>query len=727
MDNNPRPHKRARTTPPTDEIVKAEELHGPQLLLALPSLLLHPPTHANHKRSLWLSLLALRRCLGLPNPGQSLGEVKKAAWDISSTPLDECRAWCSLAEVEISILEGGFGDEDWTEGIEGEVQKALGKALVIAQKHPTLALYPPYLTRLSARATPQRAKQLLKPPVTGGPAENTPAYYYAHLAWADHLLNGLLYPTASSKPTARLSTPMSTPVKQTAEKGFSRELTGLRAAMGPLFGAEHPNVVLLARIIELRALVALGRWTEVPGALERAENALGLSFPAPKPGDGNPPPLYRTSTFHAVAVVHVIVLGVVWYAYSAAQAPGEDSEPANINATPVGARLTLLYTLLDAGVYNGKCRGDADEEVLESEGVLEVPLDATNPPLYIRTTHPRVLYALGYLISAIARRDLVGRKPKRKTFVLEGLGVLEREAVRELKVPRWASAGDVQAIDLQIAKIKADLSCELIAVCIMRSEFNEAEKTLNELIAHTRTFGLFEGTLAPRITLLHAQLAHARGRAGRARTCYRVAAQLAAAAGDTGGSVAARVGEVVLLLGLRARGRVGVSMLVPMAEDDPELVDVDGTELERMGQEVAVACRGLGGAMRAVGEVIQGVLTSEILTAKQHLKHALAYATEHQDNHLRALILALISAHYLHTAGDQAGKMLATCEQLAAGLGAPAKKDRERIDTAGNTPLRLWVGDRFLELNKRAAQTNLVEKRAETNKVLRQAAVALSK
>ncbi|KAF7293644.1 hypothetical protein MIND_01144000 [Mycena indigotica] len=724
MEDNPRPHKRVRSTPPAE----AEQLRSPQLLLALPSLLLHPPTHANHKHSLWLSLMALRRCLGLQNSGQPIGRVKRVPWDISSTPLDECRAWCALAEIGVNILEGGFGDEDWTEGIEGEVQKALGNALVIAQKHPTLALYPHYITRLSARATPQRAKQLLKPPNSSGPAEGTPAYYYAHLAWVDHLLNALLYPHASAKPTARLSTPMSTPVKLVApDKNLTRELTTLRAAIGPLFGAKHPNVALLARIIELRALVALGRWTDVPGALQRAEAPLEISFPIVKPPENAPQPLYAASPFHAAAVVHVLILGVVWFTYSAAQAPGPanpEGGSTNINTTPAGARLTLLYTVLDAGIYDGRCRDNSPEEVLESEGVLQIPLDEKNPPLYIRTTHPRVLYALGYLISAIARRDLVGRKPKRKTFILEGLGVVEREAAGELKVHRWASAGDVRAIELQMAKIQADLKCELIAVNIMRSEFGESERNLNEVIAHARTFGLFEGTLAPRITLLHAQLAHARGQAARARNCYRVAGQLAKAAGDEGGWVSARVGEVVLLIGLQARAKLDPAMRFPMAEDG---LGIGEKELEKMGHDVVGACRGLGGAMRAVGEVIEGVLTSEILTAKQHLKHALAYATEHQDNHLRALILALISAHYLHTAGDQAGKMLATCEQLAAGLGAPLKKEDNRLDTAGNVPLRLWVGERFLELHKRTGHAELVEKRLEANNILHQAAISLAR
>lgn len=632
------------------------------------------------------------------------------------SPPDECRAWCALAEIGLCVLEGGFGTEAWAVGVGGEVERALGKALIIAQKHPSLAAYTPHLTRLSARAAPQRARQLLKPAPTafGATMGITTAYYYSHLAWVDYLLQALLHPAPAPTKSALKSTKApGTPIKTTT---ITRDLAALRSALSPLLSSSHANVALLARAIELRALIALGRWAEVASSLHNVEAEVGVVFPVVL----SPPPIYMTSPFHAALVVHILVLGVVWFAYSAA---GGGS-----GSTAVSARLTLLYAVLDAGVYNGKCR-PAGTNGLETQGVLEVTLDPSLPSLYIRTTHPRVLYALGYLISAVARRDLVGRKPKRKTFVLEGLGVVSREAGRELHVPRWATAADVAAVELQMAKIKADLMCELIGVSIMRSEFDEAERTLDAVIAHVRTHGLFGGALAHRITLLHAQLAHALGRAARARTCYRVAAQLAYEAGDASGAVAARAGEITLLVGLRARARAraGGQPLTPLAEAEEGLVDVEEADLVRLCHEVAEECRGLGGAMRAVGEVLEGVLTTEILTAKQHFKDALAYATECQDNHLRALILALIAAHYLHTAGDQAQKMLGTCEQLAAGLGAPGQKGKERIDAVGNAPLRLWVGERFLELHKRDGRGDLVQKREDANGLLRQAVVSLSK
>ncbi|KAF7333041.1 hypothetical protein MVEN_02410600 [Mycena venus] len=815
MEESPRPQKRARTTPPTDICAKGPEnqLHGAQLLLALPSLLAHPPTHSEHKRALALSLLALRRCLGLPNPGRDNGSRGQAGTALDLSQPDECRAWCALAEIGLCVLEGGFGGEAWAAGVESEVDKALGKAAPIAQRHPSLASYPPYLTRLSARAAPHRARQLLRPsPSTFGSsavanAGGTTAYYYTHLAWADHLLQAMLYPVPSSfsapsatpkhrpalKSSSSAKQKSGTPVKSSSvptrekDKDVQRDLAALRAALAPLFSAPHANVGLLARVIELRALIALGRWAEVGAALERAESAVGIVFPAapapaPAPAptsttdtgmdvDGEEdkkedPPLYTTSPFHAALVVHILVLGVVWFAYSVtpASAPVSDSENGNgaggkdggSGSTAVSARLMLLYSLLDAGVYNGKCRAQQDVDMaLESEGVLE---NDANPPLprtyarfpstrrrppciYVQHTHACfmrldiLLARLGAVICSKCVNLLqVGRKPKRKTFVLEGLGVVDREAQRELRVSRWASAGDVQAVELQMAKIKADLMCELIAVSIMRSEFDDAEKTLDAVIAHARTHRLFGGTLAHRVTLLHAQLAHALGRPARARTCYRVAARLAEEADDASGMVAARAGEVALLVGMRARARAraGERSLVPPLADEAEaaFVDVedeDGEgELARIGKEVAGACRGLGGAMRAVGEVLEGVLTTEILKAKQHFRNALTYATDCQDNHLRALILALIAAHYLHTAGDQAQKMLATCEQLAAGLGAPGKKGKERVDAVGNAPLRLWAGERFLELHKRDGRDDLIQKREEANGLLRDAVVTLT-
>ncbi len=75
---------------------------------------------------------------------------------------------------------------------------------------------------------------------------------------------------------------------------------------------------------------------------------------------------------------------------------------------------------------------------------------------------------------------------------------------------------------------------------------------------------------------------------------------------------------------------------------------------------------------------------------------ALALATNSQDNHLRALVMAFIASQYMYTAGDHARSVLQTIDQLGAGLGASLKGDDGKVKTCiGNAPLRLWAGERL--------------------------------
>lgn len=91
------------------------------------------------------------------------------------------------------------------------------------------------------------------------------------------------------------------------------------------------------------------------------------------------------------------------------------------------------------------------------------------------------------------------------------------------------------------------------------------------------------------------------------------------------------------------------------------------------------------------------------------MKHALELLSAAGDNHLRALVLAVVGAQYVYTAPAHAMEVLAVCETLGAGMGANPKKAEEgpggvappsdvtqTKDGVGNAPLRLWVGERFL-------------------------------
>lgn len=321
-------------------------------------------------------------------------------------------------------------------------------------------------------------------------------------------------------------------------------------------------------------------------------------------------------------------------------------------------------------------------------------------------------------------------------------------------------------------------------ISIMRSEFAEAgqvcllhlisltaltdllTQALNELTAHTRSQELFPA-YAARITLQHAQLAHARGDLDRALKCYRVAGWVATNGNssdtkdrerDEWVRVAARAGEVWLRVGLlrqaavetaaHNRNRViadGDGEVEIEAEDQMETgLEHEMEELRTLGAEVAEECEGLGGTLMAIGEVLRACIGKELLKAKyviplvhtfpdadnvrsnrQHLRRALDLATRAQDNHLRALVLALISSHYQHTARDHALTMLGTCEQLAAGLGAVKKADKAaaggKTASVGHAQLRLWVGERLLELRRWAGDTVQAERQVETNARMREA------
>lgn len=98
--------------------------------------------------------------------------------------------------------------------------------------------------------------------------------------------------------------------------------------------------------------------------------------------------------------ITVLMLSVIYYTH--------------INEPKLAAlRLTKLHELLDS---------DAMDEF--QDGAVLVTL-ASGPPMPLNVTHPRVICELAYLVSGISKRDVAGRKPKRKLFVKEGLTAAE--------------------------------------------------------------------------------------------------------------------------------------------------------------------------------------------------------------------------------------------------------------------------------------------------------------
>ncbi|KAK7051469.1 hypothetical protein VNI00_004443 [Paramarasmius palmivorus] len=727
-------------TPTTSQVPPAV------MLVSLPGLLIHPPNHPLHAHSLCISLLAIRKCLQVPN----------------LSPDVECRAWTSLAELGMAVVGSGLSNDDdhiWAKGIENEIEDATTKGLSIAQKHPTLRWYRSQLTFLAAQlATWQNnikfAQTLLRRHLTTlGPSDPPAVVYTAHLK----LISALATTTFHIPSPSTICPPSPTPPRP---QDIRAALTAIQALQNLSTKNDHGQVTLLAQILRLRLLISSGQWEQVEEALIKVEKALSIDYSierqplqadsprkglrvadlnvahlsssptkSSKPdGDSSPAvasqvaPPYKTFSdpFTTSMALHTLIIGVILYTHV-----GRAVDSTN--------RLSHLHALLDGGALKFSSSGDGP-----ASGLVDVSFPGQNVPLQIQTTHPRVLYVLAYLVSAVAKKDPVGRKPKKKIFSMEGLVAWEKEVKKELmcKLPNWATVSDVDQVDLKLAKIKADLLCELIGVSIMRSDFDSADKTLALLIAHLRTHSLFD-SFSARVTLHHAHLAHSRGDIPRALQCYKVAIHIAEQRVDDFVKLSASAGFVALRIGL-FRQKAGdleqdTKMLVDPPED-PEAIDPilegkdDWEEIERMGMRVAETCKGMGGTMWSVGRIIEACLSDEILKAKQDLRTALNFTSSAGDNHLRALILALIASQFFHTSADDALNMLAMCENLAAGLGAvPGGKsgskspngEKKSVDGIGNAPLRIWAGERSLELYRRSGNSRAAKKQEAANEALR--------
>ncbi|KAF8990932.1 hypothetical protein BDQ17DRAFT_1313621 [Cyathus striatus] len=574
--DSPRPLKRQRIITPSSspqspslaQQVKAEggtvvssgpaPLPAPQLLLALPALLVQPPGTPHHARSLHLARMALHKCLSLP--------VDR---DV------ECRAWTALVEIGLRTLGLDRVDETTRGEVEGEVEKGIMKALMIAQKHPKLRLYTPHLTHLStllpsSRANPRKITTSLKRLLTTFYMPSDPAWmvYTTHLG----LVNAYLDEFSSSSTTSPSTSTSS--FSSTSTAGI-KALSAIHTLQSLASRNAHREIVLLTHVLRVRVLVTFGRWAEVGAAVRDAEGVFGVDVVkavesakgkdnAKSAGDDTKPtskdakpnlkadikPTSKTDTkplkdhgkptskadikptskadlkppsslttnpkpkpkskVETSLLIHLLVLTVLYHTYA-----GDTPSAA--------AYLRELHALLDSGGLDS----------LGGDGIVKINLSQTQP-LHIQLTHPRILYLLVFLLSAQAKRDPVGRNPKKRVFAAEGVGVVERKGGvgKGVIASRWTSSATIRELDRRTACIKAELLCELVSVAMMRSEFGEVEKALSTLISHTRSTNLF-GRYSGRVTLFYAQLAHARGEVGKAAERYEVAAYLARPRGSS--------------------------------------------------------------------------------------------------------------------------------------------------------------------------------------------------
>ncbi|KAJ3857269.1 hypothetical protein EV368DRAFT_77885 [Lentinula lateritia] len=783
------------------------------LLLSMPSILIHPPNHQLHAHSLCMSLLALRRCLKIPGLSPdiecraltSLAEVGMIVID-GGFSQQEQHVWANgiEPEVEEATSKGLMIAQKhpslriyrsqltflaaqlaaWQNNIKFARMLLRRLLTTYLPSDPPHIIYTAHLklishlitpidaqTRPNAMApngSPTKQSQDVRQTMTAIQAMQRHAAKYGHTGVI--LLTRVLRlrQLVSSGLWDQVSEALAE-TEETLELEFSRE-------QDP--STDRPADQSLRKGLRVTDLNTVHMNPPSPTKLFMNTKPSDTTEvrPSSESASALAAPLKMFNTyFERSMALHTLIIGVVFCTYV-----GRVSDASQ--------RLAHLHALLDAGAlrFDKKTSNPVStpattsseaflapdgsssvnttniehtlQETQESDdaacGIVRIVLSEPSSPLYVQTTHPRILYILAFLVSCVAKKDPVGRRPKRKIFAVEGLSTWERELKKELNLPSFASMGDLEGIDLRLAKIKADLMCELVGVSIMRSEFDAAEQTLSVLIAHLRNADLFS-SFACRITLHHAHLAHAKGQTDRAMQCYEVAEAFAEERGDDFVRVSARAGRACLKIGLirdkecsrkereeeakhktpkrktraKSRERKGDGESAMEVDEDAVVVEPETTveefeDVQKLAADVVEACRGMGGTMWSVGRVIEACLTDEILKSKQHLKSALSFASSAGDNHLRALILALVASHYFHTATDDALGMLAMCENLAAGLGAAVKpatgtnRKEKTGDAIGNAPLRIWVSDRTLEIYKRTGDAPAARKQEAANRAL---------
>jgi hypothetical protein len=173
--------------------------------------------------------------------------------------------------------------------------------------------------------------------------------------------------------------------------------------------------------------------------------------------------------------------------------------------------------------------------------------------------------------------------------------------------------------------------CELVAVSAIRSEFDAADKVglsfrlhhhkpsflsqeLDVLIAHTRTWGLFD-EFSARIALHHAHLAHSLGKNTETSAYYTVASHLSEPSSFV--DIAATLGRAQLFIGLSAHSPSSpVHGSGESVTRLPSPANMNEEEISAFASRAVRLTKGMGGTLEAAGKVIQAATCAEILRAK---------------------------------------------------------------------------------------------------------------
>lgn len=241
----------------------------------------------------------------------------------------------------------------------------------------------------------------------------------------------------------------------------NKTLTAIQALQDLAQRNSHKAMVDLATLLRLQTLVNAGLWSDMQNALPPVTSVAA------------PPPLATISAtqitpdlMNPIVQAHILILMVIYHTYT-----GSSDQAV--------ATLKELHLLLDSGVVlppsSSKSTPSPTHQTVDTStaAAAELGIVEVFPGVWIQSTHPRLLYLLVFLITSVAKRDPVGRKPKKRVFAKEGLSVLERERERERKYgssthrPSWSVLGanaNIAPVEDGMDRIKADLLCELVGV-----------------------------------------------------------------------------------------------------------------------------------------------------------------------------------------------------------------------------------------------------------------------
>jgi hypothetical protein len=105
----------------------------------------------------------------------------------------------------------------------------------------------------------------------------------------------------------------------------------------------------------------------------------------------------------------------------------------------------------------------------------------------------------------------------------------------------------------------------------------------------------------------------------------------------------------------------------------------------------------------------------EIWKSKLSLNSALAISGSSNNNHMRALILALLSNLFLHIRKEESFKMIQSAYFLARGLGGDNKSLDGTDRCVGQPWLGEWLGERKLEILKEESDAEKIEEQIRLN------------